>query len=676
MTNPLLDTWDTPFGLPPFACITDADFGPAIDAAMADGRAHIAAIAEATEPPNLANTIEALEQSSALLGRVLSAFFGVASADSTEAREALMREVSPKLSAYSTEITTNAALFARIEALWEARETLDLTEEQARLLYLTRRRFVRQGARLEGAERDRLAQVMERLSVLGTQFSQNLLADERDWHLEVTEADLPGMPDYVLAAARAAGEERGWDGPAITLSRSLIVPFLQYCPDRGHRQTAYTAWTARGARGGETDNRAIAAEILALRHERAQLLGYDSFADYKLETEMARTPGAVRNLLMEVWKPARAAAEADAAAMTDMLHADGHDGPLEPWDWRFYAERRRAAEQDLNEADLEPYLQLDRMIEAAFACAGRLFGLEFAPVEADLYHPDARAWEVTRRGRHMAVFVGDYFARASKRSGAWCTTFRDQQKLGGEIRPIVLNVCNFAKPPEGRPAFLSYDDARTLFHEFGHALHHILSDVTYESLSGTSVARDFVELPSQVYEHWLEVPEVLSEFATHAETGAAMPADLLDRMLAAATWDMGFQTVEYVASALVDLAFHDGPPPADPMQRQAEVLAGIGMPAAIGMRHATPHFAHVFSGDGYAAGYYSYMWSEVMDADAFEAFQEAGGPFDPEMAAKLERHILSAGGTVEAAELYERFRGRMPGPEALLRGRGLLPEVA
>jgi peptidyl-dipeptidase Dcp len=355
-----------------------------------------------------------------------------------------------------------------------------------------------------------------------------------------------------------------------------------------------------------------------------------------------------------------------------MLHADGFSGPLEAWDWRYYSEKRRKAEHDLDESEIKPYFQLDRMIEAAFACANRLFGLEFAAAEGPFYHPDVRHWNVTRGGKHVALFVGDYFARGSKRSGAWCSAMRAQQRLSGDVRPIVVNVCNFAKPSAGDPALLSYDDARTLFHEFGHALHQMLSNVTYESISGTSVARDFVELPSQLYEHWLEVPEVLSEFATHAETGEPMPKALLDRLLAATTYDMGFQTVEFVSSALVDLAFHDGPPPADPMQKQAEVLEEIGMPHAIRMRHATPHFAHVFTGDGYSSGYYSYMWSEVMDADAFAAFEEVDDPFDAALAASLENNILSAGGSEEAADLYTRFRGRMPGVEPLLKGRGLL----
>ena len=671
MTNPLLDDWTTPFGLPPFDVISDDDFAPAVDAALAESRANIAAIAENPDAPDFANTIEALERADETLGRVLGVFYNLAGADSNPAREALQRTFAPLLSAYGSEVSENKALFARVEAVWENRDTLDLTDEQQRVLMLTRRGFVRSGANLAGKAAEDLRAVKSRLSVLGTEFTQNLLADEREWFMVLGADDLAGLPDFVVATAKAAGAEKEAGGPIVTLSRSLIVPFLQFSERRDLRQKAYEAWGARGANGGETDNRGIAGETLKLRQDRARLLGYDSFADFKLETEMAGTPKAVRDLLMQVWEPAKAAAEADAAILEKLLRADGFDGRLEPWDWRFYAEKRRKELHDLDEAELKPYLQLDRMIEAAFACANRLFGLEFAPIAGPAYHPDVRMWDVSRDGEHVAVFIGDYFARGSKRSGAWCSAMRSQQRLSGDIRPHVVNVCNFAKPEAGKPALLSYDDARTLFHEFGHALHQMLSDVTYESISGTSVARDFVELPSQLYEHWLEVPEVLSEFATHAETGAPMPEDLLNRMLGAATYDMGFQTVEYVASALVDLGFHDGPAPADPMQRQAEILEEIGMPHAIRMRHATPHFAHVFAGDGYSSGYYSYMWSEVMDADAFAAFEEAGDPFDPETAKLLEDTVLSSGGSVDAAELYKVFRGRLPGVEALLKGRGL-----
>ncbi|MCD1627181.1 M3 family metallopeptidase [Seohaeicola saemankumensis] len=668
MTNPLLETWTTPFGLAPFDRIKDTDFAPAFDVALAAHEAEIDAIAGDPQTPDFDNTVGALEAAGKSLDQVLSVFYAVAGADSTLAREELQRAFSPRLAAHSAKITANKALFARVADLWARRDALQLTDEQARVLMLTHRGFVRAGAALTGAEDARMAAIKSRLAVLGTQFTQNLLADERAWSLPLAEAELAGLPDFLVSAARSAGQEKGMDGPVITLSRSLITPFLQFSPRRDLREVAWRAYVARGANGGETDNRAISAEILSLRAERAALLGYDSFAAYKLETEMAGNPQAVRNLLMDVWLPARAQAEADAAVLERMMHADGVNGDLEPWDWHFYASRRRQAEHDLDEATLKPYLQLDRMIEAAFACANRLFGLDFTPLQLPLYHPDCRAWEVTRQGRHVAVFIGDYFARGSKRSGAWCSAMQSQAKWPETRSPIVINVCNFAK---GDPALLSYDDARTLFHEFGHALHQMLSDVTYPSVSGTSVARDFVELPSQLYEHWLEVPEVLAEFATHADTGAPMPRDMLDRLLGAATFDMGFQTVEYVASALVDLAFHEGTPPTDPMARQADVLAELGMPRAIAMRHATPHFAHVFSGDGYSSGYYSYMWSEVMDADAFAAFEEAGGAFDPERAEALESFILSTGGSRDPAELYIAFRGRLPGVEALLKGRGL-----
>ncbi len=671
MTNPYLTDWNTPFNLPPFEALKDEDVKPAVEAAIAEGRAAITAIADNTDAPTFANTIEAMERADATLSKVLGAFYGMAGADTNEVRDGLMRDLSPLLSAYASEISSNAALFARIETLWDARESLGLTPEQERVLMLTHRGFVRAGAKLDEPGKIRMAEIKSRLASLGTEFTQNLLTDEREWAMDLTEDDLEGLPQFVVDAARSAGEDRGAKGPVVTLSRSLIVPFLQFSPRRDLREVAFKAWAARGENGNANDNREIAREILALREERAKLLGYESFAAYKLETEMAKTPEAVRTLLMRVWEPAKAAAEKDAEVLATMMAEDGINGDLEPWDWRYYSAIRRKAEHDLDEAELKPYLQLERMIEASFTCANRLFGLEFEPLDVTTYHPDARAWNVTRDGEHIAVFIGDYFARGSKRSGAWCTAMRSQQKLDGNIRPIVLNVCNFAKPSKGEAALLSYDDARTLFHEFGHALHQMLSDVTYESISGTSVARDFVELPSQLYEHWLEVPAVLEEFATHAKTGEPMPKEMLERLLAAQTYDQGFATVEYIASALVDLDFHDGDAPTDPMAAQKATLERIGLPKAIIMRHATPHFAHIFSGDGYSSGYYSYMWSEVMDADAFEAFEDAGA-FDPATAKSLEAHILSKGGSEDAEALYTAFRGRMPGVEALLKGRGLI----
>ncbi len=669
MTNPLLQDWDTPFGVAPFDRITDDDFEPALDEALSAHCKEIDAIAGQPDAATFPNTVAALEAAGSALDKVVSVFFTVAGADSNPKREDLQRAFSPKLAAHASEISANKALFARIAAVWEARGDLDLSDEEQRVLMLTYRGFVRAGAALSGDDAARMKQIKGRLAVLGTQFTQNLLADERSWFMPLAEEDLPDLPDFLVDTARAAGAEKGQNGPVVTLSRSLIVPFLQFSPRRDLRERAFRAWEARGANGGETDNRGIAAEILKLREERAHLLGYDNFAAYKLETEMAKTPEAVRDLLLQVWRPAKAQAQADAQVLTAMMQSDGVNGDLAPWDWRYYAQKRRAAEHDLDEAALKPYFQLDRMIDAAFDCATRLFGLKFAPLHVPLYHPDCRAWEVTRNGRHVAVFIGDYFARGSKRSGAWCSAMRAQAKFPQVQSPVVINVCNFAK---GDQALLSHDDARTLFHEFGHALHQMLSDVTYESVSGTSVARDFVELPSQLFEHWLDVPEVLKKYATHAQTGKPMPREMLDKVLGAANFDMGFQTVEYVASALVDLAFHDREAPADPMARQAEVLSELGMPAAITMRHATPQFAHVFAGDGYSSGYYSYMWSEVMDADAFASFEQAAGPFDAERARALEQHILSTGGSRDAAELYVAFRGTMPEVDALLKGRGLL----
>jgi len=670
-SNPFFSEWNTPFEIPPFDLIEDAHFLPAFDEAFKQSRAAVNAVADEGAVPSFANTIEALESADHFMDRVAGVFMNLVGSNSNEDLEALQRDLAPKWAAFNSETMMNEKLFARIDTLFTSRKDLDLTDEQLRVLELYHRMFVRAGANLQGKDRARLAAIMQRLAELGTAFTQNLLADERNWFMELTQDDLSGCPDFLVSAAQEAASERDLDGYVITLSRSLIVPFLQFSPRRDLREIAFKAWVARGENGGDTDNRGIIAETLKLREERAQLLGYDTFSDFKLAPEMAKTPEAVRDLLMAVWEPAKAVANADAAILTNLMHADDIKGDLAPWDWRYYAEKRRKAEHDLDEAALKPYFQLDQMIEAAFDCANKLFGLSFTPLDAPLYHPDARAWEVKKGDRHMAVFIGDYFARASKRSGAWCSRFRAQSAIDGDVRPITVNVCNFAKAPEGQPCLLTFDDARTLFHEFGHALHSMLSDVTYGFISGTSVARDFVELPSQLYEHWLSVPEVLEKYARHAETGEIIPSDLLSRLLAAENFDQGFSTVEYTSSALVDLAFHTSPAPADPMQKQAEVLDEIGMPAAITMRHATPHFAHVFSGDGYSSGYYSYMWSEVMDEDAFAAFRETGDAFDPDTAKRLHDNIFATGGSKDPEDLYISFRGALPKVDALLKGRGL-----
>ncbi len=671
MTNPLLHDWTGPFELPPFNEIKDEHFAPAFETAFAEGRDAIDTIAASPDAPTFANTIEAMERADKLLDKIAGVFFNLAAANTNDALEALQRDLSPKFAAFSAETLMNPALFARVDALYAKRDTLDLTAEQLRVLEKYHRMFVRAGAALDQGGKARLKEVMQSLASLGTKFSQNVLADEKSWEMALGADDLDGLPDFVVSSAKEAAKERGKDGYVITLSRSLIVPFLQFSTRRDLRERAFKAWVARGENGGASDNREAVAETLKLREERANLLGYPNFAAFKLENEMAKTPEAVRDLLMAVWSPAKAAAERDAATLTDMLHADGINGDLAPWDWRFYATQLQKAEFDLDEAELKPYLQLDNMIEAAFDVAGKLFGLSFEPLNVPLYHADARAWEVRKGSQHIGVFIGDYFARSSKRSGAWCSAFRSQSKLDGDTRAITINVCNFAKAPEGEPNLLTFDDARTLFHEFGHALHQLLSDVTYNFISGTSVARDWVELPSQLYEHWLGEPEVLGKYARHAKTGEPIPASLMERLKAAENFDQGFQTVEFVASALVDLDFHSGPAPADPMAAQANTLAALGMPRAITMRHATPHFAHVFSGDGYSSGYYSYMWSEVMDEDAFAAFKETGDIFDPETAQRLYDYVYSAGSREDEADLYMAFRGAMPKVDALIKGRGL-----
>ncbi len=675
----LLAKWTTPFGMAPFDRISDTDFAPAFETAMARHLKEIDAIANAVAPATFANTIEALELAGADLTQVASVFWNLAGADSNDARQAIERDMAPKMAQHGNAITSNAALFKRVDDLFQTRATLGLTAEQLRVLERTHLGFVRSGARLAPAEKERMGAIKQRLAALGTQFSQNVLADEKAYELPLpTEADRAGLPASLVAAAAEAARTRGsLASHVITLSRSLIEPFLTSSTRRDLRETAFKAWVKRGETGGASDNRAIVAEILALRHERAQLLGYATFADFKLDDTMAKTAGRVRELLETVWGPAKAQAERERVRLSALAVKDGANIEIAPWDWRHYAERVRLAEYGIDEAVVKQYLPLDQMIAAAFQCATRLFGLKFREVtDVPLYHPDVRAFEVTdKAGKPVGLFLGDYFHRPSKRSGAWMSAFRSQQKLRGDIRPIIVNVCNFAKPAAGSAALLSMDDARTLFHEFGHGLHGLMSNVTYPSVAGTSVARDFVELPSQLYEHWLGTREVLAEFARHHETGAAMPDDLIDKLKAARTFNQGFATVEFLSSAIVDIDFHAAAgdeAKLDPMERQAATLKRIGMPREIVMRHATPHFSHVFSGDGYSSGYYSYLWSEVLDADAFAAFEETGNVFDAGVAERLATFVYSAGGVREEEAAYEAFRGRAPKVEGLLRKRGLV----
>ena len=676
--NPLLKDWKTPFKAPPFPEFRPEHFRPAFDAALAEHDAEIATITASGESPSFANTVDAMELGGEKLRRVSAVFFGLSGAHTNEDLEKIERDIAPILAKHRSAIFQNEALFRRVDAL-KARETeLGLSKEQSRVLERLHLAFVRNGAALSPEKKKRLAEITERLATLGTQFGQNVLADERAYALILEgEADLTGLPQSMREAAAAAAEERGMKGKyAITLSRSSIEPFLQFSTRRDLRETAFKAWIARGENRGATDNAAIIAEMVKLRIERAHLLGYETYAAYRLDDTMAKTPEAALGLLQSVWRPAREKALREADALQRLIQAEGGNFKLAPWDWRYYAEKRRLAEFDFDEGGIELYLQLDNMIAAAFDTANRLFGLKFARRnDIPLYHPNVRAWEVTdAEGRHVGLFLGDYFARTSKRSGAWMSTFRSQEKLAGDIRPLVYNVMNFSKPGGSAPALVSFEDARTLFHEFGHALHALLSDVTYRSIAGTNVATDFVEFPSQLYEHWLEEPEVLRRFALHYKTGEPMPEALLEKLKAARTFNQGFATVEYVSSALVDLDFHrlSELDELDVAAFERESLEKIGMPDAIVMRHRPPHFAHVFSGDGYAAGYYSYLWSEVLDADGFAAFKEAGNIFDKDTAKRLKEFVYSAGYLREPAEAYMRFRGRMPDPEALLKKRGLV----
>ena len=680
--NPLLRPWHTPLETPPFDAIRPEHFLPAFERAFADHTAEVDAITHDPATPDFANTITALERSGKLLSKVSAVFYDLVSAHSNPAILEIDKEVSPRMARHWNPIMMNAVLFGRIAQLHENRKSLGLTGEQLRLLERTYTRFHRSGAGLDEAAKKRMAEINERLAHLGTGFSHHLLADEQEWFMELGEDDRAGLSDSFVASAKAAAEERGMPGKAIvTLSRSSVEPFLKSSARRDLREKVFKAFTARGDNGNANDNNTTIVEILALREESARILGYPTYAAYRLEDSMAKTPDAVRGLLERVWKPARARALADRDALQALIAEDGGNFALAPWDWRYYAEKLRQAKANFDDDAIKPYLVLDHMIEAAFDCATRLFGVTFTErKDIPVWHPDVRVWEVRdREGRHKALFYGDYFARPSKRSGAWMTSLRDQQKLDGAIAPLVINVCNFAKGSGGAPSLLSPDDARTLFHEFGHGLHGMLSDVTYPSLSGTSVFTDFVELPSQLYEHWQERPEVLQRFAKHYQTGEPLPEDLLKRFLAARKFGQSFATVEFVSSALIDLEFHTQPASASRDVRafeQAE-LEKIGMPAEIVLRHRPTQFGHIFSGDHYASGYYSYMWSEVMDADAFGAFEEAGDIFDPATAKRLHDDIYSSGGSRDPEEAYIAFRGREPEPDALLRRRGLMePEAA
>ncbi len=676
-SNPLLQPWSTPYGLPPFGAVKPAHFVPAFDQALLQHGAEMDAIAYQSKPPDFGNTITAFDDSGRLLDRITLLFHNLTASETSKELQAVQLEMAPKLAAHDNAVHMHEGLFARIDALHEQRSTLGLDDEQLRLLERIHLDFVRAGARLQGQKRSRFGAIVGELATLCTQFGQNLLAEESTYTLELHgEAELAGLPDFVLAAAKAAAQQRGLPtgSHAITLSPSLAEPFLTYSSRRDLRETVWRARVGRGAHAGPHDNRPVAARIMALRQEQAALLGYASYADYELHDRMAGTTEAVMDLLQRAWVPAKAAAEVDRQALAAMATRLGQPTPIAAWDWRYLAQKVRAERFDLDDSALKPYFSLEAMVRAMFDCAQRLFGLRFVEQQGiALHHPDARLWEVRDRSEALVgLFIGDNFARSSKRSGAWMSVFRKQSGQAGGTLPIVINNNNFAK---AETTLLSFDDVRTLFHEFGHGLHGLLSQVRFERLGGTQVLRDFVELPSQLFENWAMEPQVLQRHARHYQTGQAMPAQLLDKLQQARRFDQAWATVQYTAPALIDMALHALPngTAVDIAAFEAEQCATLGVPSDIGLRHGLTHFQHLFSGSSYAAGYYVYMWAEVLEADGFEAFTEAGDPFDAQTAQRLLRTIYSSGNRQNPADAYRAFRGRDPQVQAMLRKRGLLP---
>jgi peptidyl-dipeptidase Dcp len=677
--NPLLSPWTGPYGgVPPFDKVKVAQFEPALEAAMAEQLAEIDKIANEPAPPTFENTIAALERAGRTLDRVSNIFGIYSSTLSTPDFQKVEEEMAPKLAAFTDQIVQNEKLFRRIAAVYDARGASGLTPEQKRLAWLDYTNFVRAGAKLDPGAKKRLSEINQRLASLYTKFSQNLLAEESDYVLFLDkESDLAGLPDSVRAAASAAAEQRGQKGKwAVLNTRSSVEPFLSYSDRRDLREKVWRTFVSRGDHGDAHDNNAIITEILKLRAERARLLGYRTHAHWRLENSMAGTPERAMELLEAVWKPAVARVREEVADMQAVAdEGSGRDEriKIEPWDYRYYAEKVRKAKYDLDQGEVKPYLQLEKLREGMFWVAGQLFGFQFTPVtDAPVYHPDVRVFRVADpAGKLVGLWYFDPYARPGKQSGAWMNAYRSQERFEREITTIVSNNTNFVKGRPDEPILVSWDDATALFHEFGHALHGLSSNVSYPSLSGTAVARDYVEFPSQLLERWLSTPEVLNRFALHYKTGQPIPAELVRKIERASTFNQGFATVEYLASALVDMKLHlAGDRTIDPRVFERETLEALGMPSEIVMRHRTPQFGHVFSGDGYSAGYYSYLWSDTLSADAYEAFTEAAGPYDKAVARRLREHVFSAGNTVDPAEAYRAFRGHDPGIRALMRKRG------
>jgi peptidyl-dipeptidase Dcp len=675
--NPLNATWEGPYGgVPPFDRVQVSLFKPALEAAMAENLAEVDRVAADPAAPTFANTIEALERAGRTLNRV-GTLYGVWGATmSTPDYQSVQREMAPKLAAFNDKITQNEALFKRVEAVYNSPDKAKWTPEQQRLAWLYYTNFVRAGARLDKDAKARLSAINQKLAGLFTRFGQNVLAEESDQFVVLkTEGDLAGLPQSVRdAAAEAAATKKQTGVWLINNTRSSVDPFLTYSDRRELREKVWRMFVSRGDNGDEHDNNAIITEILQLRAERAKLLGFPTHAHWRLQNSMAKTPERAMQLMEAVWKPAVARVHEEVADMQALADKEKAGIKIEPWDYRYYAEKVRKARYDLDQNEVKPYLQLEKLREGIFWVAGELFNFNFTPVtNVPVAHPDVRVWEVTDKTskKHIGLWYFDPYARAGKRSGAWMNAYRSQQKLDGQITTIVSNNSNFVKGKPGEPVLISWDDALTMFHEFGHALHGLNSSVTYPTLAGTAVARDYVEFPSQLLEHWLSTPEVLQRFAVHYQTGKPIPQNLVDRITRSSTFNQGFITVEYLIAALVDMKLHlAGDRKIDPKAFEKETLAELGMPKEIVMRHRMPHFGHIFSSDAYSAGYYSYLWSDVLTADAFGAFVEGKGPYDRAVAERLRKNIFSVGNTIDPAEGYRAFRGRDPQIEALMKKRG------
>jgi peptidyl-dipeptidase Dcp len=675
--NPLLAKWTGPYGgVPPFDRVRVADFKPALEAAMTENLAEVERIATDTAAPTFENTIAALERAGHTLDRVTT-FYSIWSSNMNGPEfQTVQREMAPRLAAFSDKITQNEALFRRIEAVYNSPAKKKLTAEQQRLVWLYYTNFVRSGAKLDAQAKSRLSEINQQLAGLYTRFSQNLLADETEQFLVIkNEAELAGLPQSLRDAASAAATTKKVPGAwVITNTRSSIDPFLTYSDRRDLREKAWRMFINRGDNGDAHDNNAIITEILGLRAERAKLLGFATHAHWRLDNTMAKTPERAIELMEAVWKPAVARVHEEVADMQALADKEGAKIKIEPWDYRYYQEKVRKDRYDLDQTEVKQYLQLEKLREGIFWVAGELFGFKFTPVtNVPVYHPDVRVWEVTDKtsGKRIGLWYFDPYAREGKRSGAWMNAYRSQERMDGEVTTIVSNNANFIKGKPGEPLLVSWDDATTMFHEFGHALHGLSSNVTYPTLAGTAVARDYVEFPSQLLEHWLSTPEVLQRFAVHYQTGKPIPPALVEKIKRAATFNQGFATTEYLSSALVDMKLHlAGSQKIDPDAFEKKTLAELGMPDELVMRHRTPQFGHVFSSDAYSAGYYSYLWSDVLTADAFGAFVEAGGPYDPKVAARLRKYIFSVGNTVDPAAGYRAFRGRDPQIAALMQKRG------